>query len=298
MCDSQRYAVVVIANDTFIDYVIPFLESFRESNPILRLIVIPFDHSFDKIRLLSLVYDFEIYDDSFVAIDQLSAFLFSNEHYLKNRLRKLIAFELDLDEFLYIDTDIIVQQSLGMFFGLIRPGEIDLIYLVNAGAVYKSSTEGLLESHHSEKFSSGLFVSSNRVTRVEEISRVMRSEKSLFSLVRVEHLYDQPLMNFFFYVTGRKACRAQNLSIPAVYSGVFSDPTIWISPDGHAMKGWNSRVTLTHWAGPKKFRSNRVLPYISLLKPLVERAKLRFGSIPELAEWAPFYESARARRTR
>jgi hypothetical protein len=288
MSHLKRFAVVVIANDRFIDFFIPFLESFRGSNPDLRLIVIPFDECIDKVQALSEPYRFEIYRGRFDAIDFLSRSIFGSEPYLKNRMRKLLAFDLELDEFLYMDTDILVQQPLDIFFGRLSPDRIDLIYLSKAGAVYKSETEHLIHFRGSERFATGFFVSSNEVTNVDQICSVMLSQRELFLQVRVEHLYDQPLLNFFFGATNRKTSRARNLGITSIHCSVFRRKSIQVSDEGKLLTKGNNVVTLAHWAGPRKF--SPALPFVTLLDSYAQKAKSRLASVPKLSDWKPFFE--------
>jgi hypothetical protein len=293
MTGSDRRAAVIVANDSFIDYVIPFLESFRTANPEMRLIVIPFDHNVDKISRLSVVYGCDMYEGSFDKIDSLSAFIFGSKPYLRNRMRKLIAFDLDVDEFIYIDADIIVQQSLQPFFGKLCPGEIDLVYLERAGKwVYSQDADRLLDLRHSGRFASGFFVSSKRVASLDEICQVMQDHRDLFLAVRIKELFDQPLINFFFDITGRKPRNARELEIPFVYCDVFVDPAARISDDGRFLRRGNQIVTLTHWAGAEKFE--QLLPFAQLLKLYATQAAGRLQCVPELSGWVPFYAQAKS----
>jgi|HubBroStandDraft_1064217.scaffolds.fasta_scaffold00503_16 hypothetical protein len=275
-------AVVMMANDRFIDYVIPFLESFRERNPDLRLVLIPFDDDIEKIKRLTNIYNFEVYGGDLEELDRLAERLFVTKPYLSHRLRKLAAFDMDLDEFVYIDTDIIVECSLRRLLGHLSPGYCDLVYMCNAKSVYRKDISLHPQLNQSRKFASGVFASSGRVTTAKEISRVLLENRDLFEEVRVKYLYDQPLLNFFFDLTGKKARKAQELGIWIEHKSVFRTPTSWTaSTDGQHIS------RLTHWAGPKKFES--VIPLMGLIGTYVERAQQKLSSVPELAGWRPCF---------
>ena len=289
MIDLSRCAVVIVANDKFIDYVIPFLESFRESNPSIRLIAIPFDSDFEKTARLADVYQFEVYQGSFDTVDYLSSFIFNN-NYLKNRMRKLIAFELDLDEFLYIDTDIIVRQSVSGFFGNIDSGTTDLIYWIGAGEwVYKPEASAMMDLSHSGRFATGMFLSSKTAASLSEISIVAQSYRMLFEQVRFRSLYDQPFLNFFFDITRKKTRNARELGLHAAYSDVFRDTSVRLTPGGDVVAN-GKVVTFAHWAGSTKFEEN--LPFKELLELYAAKARTRLSGVPGLDEWKPFFLGA------
>jgi hypothetical protein len=284
---EQQSAVVIVGNDRFLDHLVPFLECFRHFNPRLPLILIPFDDGCAQVEQLAPIYHFEIYRGSFAAVDALAEEIFGKEPYLRNRMRKLIGFDLPLREFLYVDTDILVEQSLSAFFGHIQPGSLDLVYVAKARSTYRPDMLQALGLQTKERFSTGIFLSSKEVASVAEIHAFMAEEQHLFHRARVPHLFDQPLLNFFFHFTHRELRQAHALGIPAVYSGVYGDARIAVHPDGYATKKHGERVTLTHWAGPKKFRS--LVPYPELLQPWVERAQQRLAHLPAFAAWAPAY---------
>jgi hypothetical protein len=202
--------------------------------------------------------------------------------YLSHRLRKLSAFDMDLDEFVYIDTDMIVECSLGKLFGHLRPGDCDLVYICNANSVYRKDITLHPQLSQSRKFASGVFASSGRVATAEEISHVLLDNRELFEKVRVKHLYDQPLLNFFFDLTGKRTRKARELGIRIKCKGVFRNANSWRAPTH------GKRISrLTHWAGPGKFRS--VIPLMGLIGTYVERAQQKLCSIPELAGWQPHF---------
>jgi hypothetical protein len=286
-------AVVVVANDPFIDYFIPFLESFREHNPELRLIVIPFDGSTRLVRLLAPFYNFEIYDGSFEAVDRLADMLFGENERLRRRLRKLAAFDMDLDEFMYMDTDILVGMDLSPFFGHVHNGSTDLIYIASGNEwVYREEAERHLDVSRSARFSTAMYVSSSRLCSLSDLVDFMKTHRETFLDVRVEPLFDQPLLNFYIDMTGRSTRHARDFAIDFLFSDPAFAEDVRIS-NGKAMRG-QTPVTLCHWSGPQKFHHK--LRWGVLLQPYVLRAQERLADIPELQGWRPFRSESRIRK--
>ena len=210
-------AVVVVANDPFIDYFIPFLESFREHNPDLRLIVIPFDDTTRLVRLLAPFYDFEVYDGSFETVDRLADMLFGENERLRRRLRKLAAFDMDLDEFMYMDTDILVGMDLSPFFGHVRNGSTDLIYIASGNKwVYREGAERHLDVSRSARFSTAMYVSSSRLCSVSDLVDFMETHRETFLDVRVEPLFRPAPAQFLYRHDGAldEACTRSRDRLP------------------------------------------------------------------------------------
>jgi len=293
--NPARRAVVVVANDAFIDFFIPFLESFREYNPDMRLIVVPFDDSLHLVRLLAPIYDFEIYEGSFAEVDRLSDTLFGVNDRLRRRMRKLAAFDMDLDEFFYMDTDILVSMDVGPVFGHTLDSQVDLVFVADGGGwVYKQGSPRLAGSEGSPLFATPLFVSSRRAGSVADISASVVPLKETFLAMRAEPLFDQPLLNFYFDVAGKTARGARDLAIDLVYCDASFASTSDIElRDGKAIHGGRT-VTLCHWSGPQKFDED--LRLSELLFPYVVRARKRLSGIEEFADWLPFRRAPDIRR--
>ena len=286
MRSGIKAAVVVLVNDHFFDYFIPFLESFREHNPALDLWVIPFDENIDKVRQVASLYRFKIVEFDFSAIDAFSTQLFGESTYLKNRLRKLAAFDLDLDEFLFIDVDMTVGQSLDAFFGHIRPGRIDLLFASQAKTAFKDGAN-LPWTHEANLFSTGMFVSSRRVATFDTLRDFFAQRRDDFLRCKVDHLYDQPLLNFFFCATSRVAWHAKRRKVRYVYSSIFGKD-LEISPDGSALLKGRDIVTLAHWAGPSKLKSR--VRFGQMLATLADRARRKYPQLEPFRDWTPIYQ--------
>jgi hypothetical protein len=291
MNSGANVAVVILANDHFFDYLVPFLESFREHNPYLRLCIIPFDDHIEKVRAVVPLYDAELIERDYASIDAFSAYLFGENTYLKNRLRKLAAFDLDLDEFLFMDVDMVVGQPLDSFFGHIRPGKIDLLFASSANSVFKEGENPLTGSTADNLFSTGVFVCSRMVATFDTIRDCFHRQRNDFLARKVEHLFDQPLLNYFFLVTGRIACKASQRKVRYVYSSVFGKHLEMSADKTMLLKG-RQIVTLAHWAGPSKLKSR--IRFGEMLSLLAGSARDKYGEREPFRDWIPIYDRTRA----
>src|ERR1700685_1226950 len=86
---SQRYGVAILANDKVLQWLLPFLESYRATNAATDLYLIPFDDNVAATRRAADVYGAIWVDDEMRSLDGLSARLYPFFPRHRRRLRKL-----------------------------------------------------------------------------------------------------------------------------------------------------------------------------------------------------------------
>lgn len=102
------------ANDAVYDWAIAFLNSFREFNPDLRLLLIPFNEECDRLLKLQDTYNFEIYTDpSFERLEAIGkAFELGHTPTGPYWFRRYAAFWGPCDRFMYLDARQVVLADL------------------------------------------------------------------------------------------------------------------------------------------------------------------------------------------
>ncbi|MEM8544752.1 MAG: Npun_R2821/Npun_R2822 family protein [Cyanobacteria bacterium P01_H01_bin.119] len=108
--------VYIVANDKVADNAIALLSSLRLHDPDLPVVMIPFNDSHQQASsVLQRDYGVELFED-YVFLEDLTQTIgeiFPKDFLaLPNKMRKLAAWFGPLDEFLYIDTDILLFDSL------------------------------------------------------------------------------------------------------------------------------------------------------------------------------------------
>ena len=112
---APERGVYFLANDAILDLTIAFLNSFRLSNPVLPLCLIPFGNDIDELRKLSKIYDFSIYENlsSLQRCDKIALKFFD---WPCGHFRKLCCFDGPFEEFIYIDCDTVVLRDVYFVF--------------------------------------------------------------------------------------------------------------------------------------------------------------------------------------
>jgi hypothetical protein len=108
--------VYIVANDRVYDQAIALLSSLRLQDPTIEVFMIPFDQNYHKVwSILQRDFDMNLYPnlDFLEKFTQDIADIFPRDFLrLPNKMRKLAVWFGPLDEFAYIDTDILLFQSI------------------------------------------------------------------------------------------------------------------------------------------------------------------------------------------
>jgi hypothetical protein len=108
--------IYIVANDRVYDPAIALLSSLRLHNPDIPVYMVPFDQNYEQIgAVLSENFEVQLFPDlSFLEqLTQDIADIFPRDFLkLPNKMRKLAVWFGPLDEFVYIDTDILLFQSI------------------------------------------------------------------------------------------------------------------------------------------------------------------------------------------
>jgi len=108
--------IYIVANDRVYDQAIALLSSLRLHDPDIAVFMIPFDQNHEQVwSILKENFDVQLFPD-LAFLEQLTqeiADIFPRDFLkLPNKMRKLAVWFGPLDEFVYVDTDILLFQSL------------------------------------------------------------------------------------------------------------------------------------------------------------------------------------------
>jgi hypothetical protein len=111
-----KRGIYITANDKVIEQTIALLNSIRLFDPDTPIVMIPYDENYQAIaKLLSESYGVKVYEDlDFIQrISQKLYDIFGAQFFARpNQFRKQVCWFGEFDEFLYIDTDIVVFEKI------------------------------------------------------------------------------------------------------------------------------------------------------------------------------------------
>ncbi|MGJ0508368.1 MAG: hypothetical protein ACR652_14855 [Methylocystis sp.] len=248
---AKRYGVAIVGNDKIIDWLLPFLESYRDTNPSLPLYLIPYDDNVEMTRRAADLYGATFVAEEPVEIDRLSHELypgFFNNN--RRRLRKLQALALPLDEVVYVDVDVILFRDFTPLFGRLEAGKREFIvaspsfeYVYNdRRGAYPFLKDVLL-------FNDGFWVTSNTYLKLSDFIETMKTDAEIFHDVRKRgQLFAQPLVNFVTHRRGVKIALLPNVVPDSSHESFYKAAGVTFR-DGKPLDVDGKEIYFCHWAG-------------------------------------------------
>ncbi len=276
---TSGFGIYCLGSDSMLDWMIGLLESLKEHAPHCRLYVIPFDDNISRLTALQKTYGFEFYhSETLPALEEMARTALGKCAHTARVFRKLSVFWGPLQHFLFLDVDIVVQDSLQCLLDGYKRSGLEFAYTdINIDEVYQPGPlrATMQENHGAQGFNSGCFVSSRGVLTLAQVQAAAASAAS----VRAEFVsrYEQSFFNYLVDTSGVR--QGTFTSFCADYG-----PKIWaaLTP----LRDYQSRcwvlagetplhpMPMLHWAG---YSCESLMPNAWRFL----RYRLRQGSVPE-----------------
>ena len=204
---SKKQGVYIVANDKVIEQAIALLNSIRFYDPDVPVVMIPFDDNYQEVaKVLNDKHGVTLYKD-LQFIEQLSQQLFDifGENFFDkpNKLRKQACWFGEFDEFIYIDTDIVVFEALSQYFKYFE--QYDFICcdyqhksrLENIFTPKIVEAEVISEADIQDTFNSGFWGSKKSMISQTELAKIFTecaSNPEYFDFS--QKVSDQPIFNY------------------------------------------------------------------------------------------------------
>lgn len=250
--------IYIVANDRVADNAIALLSSIRRQEPDLPVVMIPFNADYQQVaKILTAQFQVQIFPD----LDFLDDFtrtigeIFPRDFLkLPNKMRKLAAWFGPLEEFLYVDTDIVVFQPLSDALDYLKQADFincDFHYKGQKLADVFSQTvvdqEVFSSKALQDVFNSGFWGSRRGSLSLETMTSLMKdcaTHREYFDFS--SGTTDQPIMNYLVL----KGIQ-QRLNIVRVNP---NEPGSWggsshFTERDHVLYDGDRTLRYLHWAG-------------------------------------------------
>jgi len=252
--------VYFLANDSVIDNVIAFLNSFRENNPDIALRLVPYDDSIEHIVSLQSEYNFSVWrsDQLFQKCDEISMQFHGKVfgHY-----RKLALWEGPFEEFIYIDTDTVILEKIDFVFQFLASYSFIASHSNVRSIrkwVWKDSVEkATLLTREQISFAANTgFFSSKRGNL--SVTKALKSLPRALALV--EHMellcIEQPFLNYLVVTSDLPFTSLSTLFLELRSDDValerWGGSNLGLVVNGRIISPCFPRTLLVHWAGEWK----------------------------------------------
>lgn len=258
--EGKRHGIAIVGNDKIIDWLLPFLESYRATNAHLPLFLIPYDDNVTLTRRAADVYGAHFVEETPVEIDRLAAELYPgifNGH--RRRLRKLHALALPLDEVAYVDVDVVLFRDFSPIFGRLEAGKTEFIVASpSLEYVYNEKRANYPFLRDAFLFNDGFWLTSNKFLTLAHFIDTIREDARIFHEVRKRgQLFAQPLVNFVTHRRGVAIAPMRDCVERASHESFYKAPGVSFA-DGKPIDFWGNEIYFAHWAGATMLPSSRV----------------------------------------
>ena len=250
--------VYFIASDLVIDMAIPFLNSFRETNPNIPLCLIPYNDETSKIETLKNRYDFSVFSNKQI-LEECDSISMHMHHQSWQEYRKLAIWEGEFDEFIYVDIDTLVLAN--MDFAFKHLSSYDFIFCSSRGPamfdqVWKKSIRdtGKLTKEQLEFAANTGFIVSRKGALSLDNMKSKLNEASSLSGHMVTFCKEQPFINYMVITSGKKYTSLLTLRQEGIDKNILLDQ--WAGyktkklADGSLIRIDNGAgIFLLHWTG-------------------------------------------------
>ena len=265
---QKKIGVYCLANDHVIEWFEAFIRSYQLQNAALPLAVIPFNGNIARLKSLQARFHFEILDESQCAhFDALANQVLGSDR-LAGAYRKFACFFGPYDEFLFLDSDIVVTSSLTPLFAAYAESGCDLVYFDYAldMAYAPDLAARMLAEYGSHGINTGAFLSRNGILREADLWPLAEKAAAVRDGLLPDVL-EQSFFNFVFDVSRSRMVGMEKL-LPELA------PKAWARQPFHYDRQTRTATTpegkilpFIHWPGcgyPTMVRPEIFLAYRTL----------------------------------
>lgn len=250
--------VYIVANDRVFDQAIALLSSLRLHDPDVPVVMIPFNEDHPKIgQVLTDSFNVQLFPDlDFVEqMTQDIANIFPRDFLkLPNKMRKLAVWFGPLDEFVYIDTDILWFEPITKTLDYLQQADFICCDFHHKGRgladVFSSvvrEQKTFTEDQLQDVFNSGFWGSRKNIFSYEEMLKRLRecaAHREYFDFS--SGTTDQPIMNYL--VLNEMSRRLNITKVNPNEPGSWGGSPHFLEKD-HLLFDGDRRLRYLHWAG-------------------------------------------------
>ncbi|MEL6222776.1 MAG: Npun_R2821/Npun_R2822 family protein [Cyanobacteria bacterium J06627_8] len=199
--------IYIMANDSFADYAIALMNSIRRFDPDTPVVLIPYDDHYQEVaRILADQFGVSVYDplDFIMDLSVRLRDVFGDRFFARpNQFRKQACWFGPFDEFIYIDTDIVVFEKIADNLNYLAEHDFICCDYQHSGGIANVFTptvlsEGVFQAHEMQDIFNGGFWGSRKGVITEmnlyETFQECAAHPEYFDFS--QKTSDQPIINY------------------------------------------------------------------------------------------------------
>jgi len=266
--DIKKIGVYCLANDVVIEWFEAFIRSYQLQNAALPLTVIPYNTNITRLRSLQNKFRFEIMEEAQCAhYDDLALRSLGSSH-AAGAFRKLACFFGPYDEFIFLDSDIVLMMPLQKAFEAYARSGCDFVYFdfdINA-AYTPDFAAKMISEYGTHGFNSGAFVSRKGLFQEVELESLADAAAKVRDGLTLGTV-DQPYLNYIMDITRRTQAHIDSLLPELARKGYAREKYHFDRYTLTATTPEGKKLPFVHWAGcgyPTMVRPEIFLHYRTL----------------------------------
>lgn len=256
----MQRGIYIVANDKVLDNSITLLNSIRFYDPDVEVYLIPFNDNYQKVaETLAALHNVKIFPDLELInkFTQRISEIFDRDFLaLPNKMRKLVVWFGPLDEFIYIDTDIVVFEKIADNLDQLATVDFFCCDYHHANDKLRNIFSPLVQEQQiftdtqlADVFNSGFWASRKGVITEEQMDFTLQecaAHREYFDFT--EGVTDQPILNYLILKLINK--RGNLVKIPGGGPGSWAGSRNFQQKD-YVLYDKGQKLKYLHWAGIK-----------------------------------------------
>ncbi|MGL5082128.1 MAG: Npun_R2821/Npun_R2822 family protein [Microcoleaceae cyanobacterium] len=254
----MNQGIYIVANDRVMDNAIALLNSIRKYNAEVPILMIPFNQDYQQVlEVLNRLHQVQLFPD-LELVEQFTqniGEIFDRDFLaLPNKMRKLVQWFGPLDEFLYIDTDIIVFEDIAANLAELSTVDFFCCDYHFSGQKLRNIFSPVVLEHGifteaelQDVFNSGFWASRKGVITLEQMYNSLKEcaqHREYFDFT--QGVTDQPILNYL--VLKHIPKRGNLVKVPGGGPGSWGGSPHFVEKD-HVLYDQGKRLKYIHWAG-------------------------------------------------
>jgi hypothetical protein len=275
---QKKFGIYCLANDAVIEWFEAFIRSYQLDNAALPLTVIPFNENISRLKSLKARFRFDILDEAECRRFDALANQVTGSDRLAGAYRKFASFFGPYDEFLFLDSDMVVITPLIRLFQAFSKSDHDFVYFdYDLDMAYKPSLAARMTTEYgTHGFNSGAFISRKGIIRENELPSL--AGKAAAVREGLAGTLEQPFLNFVMDVS-RRRMTGMNTLLPELAPKVWARQSFHYDRRNRLAKTPDGKLLpFIHWPGcgyPTMVRPEIFLEYRTLGMNFWERLDYR-----------------------
>jgi hypothetical protein len=247
---KKNSGIYCLANDNVAEWFEAFIRSLRLANPDVPVTLIPFNTKLDRLKSLQPRFHFDILHEAQCArFDVLAGRVMGSDR-LAGAYRKFACFFGPYDEFLFLDSDIIVLSDLTRLLDAFAASDRDFVYFdTDLAMAYAPVLAGrMIKEYGARGFNTGAFLSRKGVVieaQLENLAGQAAAERDGL----LPGVLEQSFFNYVFDVSRRRQAGIETL-LPNLADKIWARQPFFYDPKNRtALTNTGKVLPFIHWAG-------------------------------------------------